>query len=72
MSTNLDERRRVTEPNHIRTIEAQSLDALIRIDETLTSILEGMRHLAKQLKTPEPAVVTYEEDKSPVKAKARK
>ncbi|MGM5019226.1 hypothetical protein [Tardiphaga sp. 367_B4_N1_1] len=69
MSINLEERRRVTEPNHIRTVEVQALDALIRIDETLTSILEGMRHLAKQLKTAEPAAP--EETPAP-KAKVRK
>lgn len=54
----LEDRRRAMEPNHVRTVEVQSLDALLRIEEaalrteeTLTSILEGMRHLAKQLKT---------------------
>lgn len=44
----LEERRRPAEPNHIRTYEVQTLDTLLRIEETLTSILEGLRHFAKQ------------------------
>lgn len=47
----LEDRRRAFEPNHIRTIEMQSLDTLLRIEETLVSILEGLRHFAKQQKT---------------------
>jgi hypothetical protein len=47
----LEERRRPSEPNHVRTTEVQSLDALLRIEETLVSILEGLRHFAKQQKT---------------------
>ncbi|WP_368508113.1 hypothetical protein [Bradyrhizobium lupini] len=57
----LEDRRRPMEPNHVRTMEVQSLDALLRIEETLTSILEGMRHLAKQLKTEAPAEEPYDD-----------
>ncbi|MGY3589342.1 hypothetical protein [Bradyrhizobium sp. USDA 4350] len=38
--------------NHIVTVEVQSLHALLRIEEVLSSILEGMRHFAKQLDKP--------------------
>lgn len=47
----LEDRRRPQEGNHVRTIEQQQLDALLRVEETLVSILEGLRHFAKQQKT---------------------
>jgi hypothetical protein len=56
--TDLTDRRRAMEPNHQRTVEVQTLDALLRIEEVLTSILEGMRFAAKQLAKNEPEADT--------------
>jgi hypothetical protein len=69
MTPLLPERVRAQEPNHVRTTEVQTLDALLRIEETLVSILEGMRHFASQLKA-KPAEVTPEE--APAGRRSRK
>lgn len=47
----LEHRKRQHLPAHDRNIGEQTLDALLRIEETLVSILEGLRHFAKQHKT---------------------
>lgn len=47
----LDHRNRQHLPAHSRNIGEQTLDALLRIEETMVSILEGLRHFAKQQKT---------------------
>lgn len=52
----IEERERPIVPNHLATIEVQQLHALIRIEETLTSILEGLRHFAKQQSSEERTV----------------
>lgn len=64
----LDHRNREHLPAHSRNIGEQTLDALLRIEETLVSILEGMRFAAKQLTKPE---ATPEEDKAPSKGKRK-
>lgn len=45
----LEHRNRPHLPAHSRNIGEQTLDAMLRIEETLVSILEGMRFAAKQL-----------------------
>lgn len=46
---NFLDRRRPQEGNHERTLAAQQLDALLRVEELLTNQLEGLRHIAKLL-----------------------
>jgi uncharacterized protein (UPF0216 family) len=47
----LEHRNRQHLPAHSRPESTQTLDALLRIEETLVSILEGLRHFAKAQKT---------------------
>jgi hypothetical protein len=49
----LEHRNRQHLPAHSRPESTQTLDALLRIEETLVSILEGLRHFAKAQKTVE-------------------
>lgn len=70
MSTAVEEliaqRDRPIVPNHEVHIDTQQLHALLRIEELLTSILEGMRFAAKQLSKDDVP------DTSPAKGRARK
>ena len=47
-SAALADRSRPQVANHVRTVERQTLDALLRLEEVLTSILNGLRHFAAQ------------------------
>lgn len=50
MNPMFPDRVRTQEDNHIRPIDTQKLDALLRIEEVLVSILEMQRALAVHLK----------------------
>lgn len=67
MSDLIDARDRAIVANHLVPIETQQLHALLRIEETLTSILEGMRFAAKQLSSAKDDVA----EASPAKARRK-
>lgn len=47
-SASLADRARPQVANHVRTVQVQTLDALLRIEETMNAILNGLRHFAQQ------------------------